>query len=94
MQFSWAFQKSVVLVAKKLWAIFRFFFLHRPDFFPPCTLPYNKKNIFFDKNKSTNTKNTTGGRQTPPSSVFRVKTTNLSPISLQPDEVNSLIFQT
>jgi len=30
---------SLALVTKKLWIILDFFF-HRPDFFPPCALPY------------------------------------------------------
>jgi len=42
--------RYIALVTKKLWAILEFFF-HRPDFFPPCTLPYKlKKNIFLTKN--------------------------------------------
>jgi len=44
--------RSVALVTKKFWANFRFFF-HRPNFFPPSTLPYKLKKIFFIK-KSIN----------------------------------------
>ena len=36
--------RSVALVIKKLLAILDFF-LHTPDFLPPCTLPYAKKKI-------------------------------------------------
>ena len=37
--------RSVSLVAKKLWAILDFF--RKPDFFPPCTLPYKLKKILY-----------------------------------------------
>jgi len=36
--------RSVGLVAKKVMGYFRFFF-RKPDFFPPCTLPYKLKKI-------------------------------------------------
>ena len=52
MHFSRASQKysfrSVALVTKKLWAILDFFF-HRPDFFPPCTLPFKLKKSILKK---------------------------------------------
>ena len=31
--------RSVAFILKKLWAILDFL-LHRPDFLPPCTIPY------------------------------------------------------
>ena len=38
--------RSVALVTKKVMGYFRFFFRDR-TFFPPCTLPYKLKKIFF-----------------------------------------------
>jgi len=43
--------RSVALVTKKLWAILDFFF-HRPDFFPPCTLPYKLRKKCLNKTPS------------------------------------------
>ena len=37
----------LALVTKKVIGNFSFF--HRPDFFPPCTLPYKLKEIFLTK---------------------------------------------
>ena len=80
--------RSVALVTKKLWAILDFFF-HRPNFFPPCILPYLlKKKKNFTKNplnyfslKVTNftvivSKMRVLGQKNykwPPPSLFRVK---------------------
>ena len=36
--------RSVAFILKKLWAILDFL-LHRPDFLPPCTIPYIHKKI-------------------------------------------------
>ena len=40
--------RSVALVKKSYWLFYIFF--HRPDFFPPCTLPYKLRKKCFNKN--------------------------------------------